>query len=142
MVVCTIGFAKKNLKEFIARLKSAGVKKIIDVRLNNTSQLAGYAKKEDLEYILSLVGIEYEHRLEFAPTEELLKNFKNKKISWTEYEQEFSKILFKRDPSRNKNIHKGAVCLLCSEDNANECHRRLIAEYYFMDKPKVKIIHL
>lgn len=145
MVVCTIGFAKKNLKEFISRLKGAGVKKVIDVRLNNTSQLAGYAKKDDLEYILSLVGIEYEHCPEFAPTEELFEKNKSKKMSRAQFEEEFYQVLNERDPQKlNNKIEAGNanVCLLCSEDKAIECHRRLVADYYFKDRPEIEIIHL
>jgi len=96
LVVYTIGFAKKNLRQFIAKLKEAGIKKVIDVRLNNTSQLAGYAKKDDLEYILSLVDIGYEHHPELAPTEELLKKFKKKQIRWQDYEKEYNNILLQR----------------------------------------------
>jgi uncharacterized protein (DUF488 family) len=98
MVVCTIGFSKKNLRELISKLKDAGVEKVMDIRLNNTSQLAGYAKKQDLEYVLDLVGIDYEHYPELAPTEELLKDYKGKKVSWDEYEKAFNAILDQRKP--------------------------------------------
>jgi len=81
MIVCTIGFAKKNLRHFIEKLRGAGVKMVIDVRLHNTSQLA------DLEYILDLVGIAYEHHPELAPTEEILASYKRKRISWSQYER-------------------------------------------------------
>ncbi|MCL4439484.1 MAG: DUF488 domain-containing protein [Firmicutes bacterium] len=143
MVIHTIGFSKKNLKKFITRLKIADVKKIIDVRLNNTSQLAGYSKKEDLEYILNLVGINYEHIPDLAPTEELLKDYKNKKLTWADYEKKFKEILASRDPYKKIIASQIAnICLLCSEDKADECHRRLVAEYYFGDKPDMKINHL
>ncbi|MDH7480176.1 MAG: DUF488 domain-containing protein, partial [Syntrophomonadaceae bacterium] len=98
MIICTIGFSKKNLKQFITALKKADVGKVIDVRLNNTSQLAGYAKKQDLEYVLSLVGIAYEHHPELAPTEEIMKGYKQKKITWAQFEDEFKKVLESREP--------------------------------------------
>lgn len=144
MVICTIGFTNKSLREFISRLKKAGVKKVVDVRLNNTSQLAGYAKKEDLEYILSLVDIGYDHRPELAPTEELFSNYKNKKISWEFFEEGFINLLSRRDPNRTFafGVENGPVSLLCSEDKPEKCHRRLVAEYYFKDKPEVAIKHL
>jgi uncharacterized protein (DUF488 family) len=131
MTVCTIGFAKKSLRIFIEKLLAAQVKKIIDIRLHNTSQLAGYAKKDDLEYILSLVGIAYEHHPELAPTEEILDGYKGKKISWPEYERQFNELLISRDPLKNSSIRKapGPICLLCAEDKPTQCHRRLVAEY-------------
>lgn len=142
--ICTIGFAKKSLREFVNRLKKADVKKIIDVRLNNTSQLAGYAKKEDLEFILQLVDIEYEHHPELAPTEEILKNYKNKKISWLDYEAEFNKLLTLRNPLNSINFEKemGNICLLCSEDTPKQCHRRLLAEYFNKKVTEWSIKHL
>jgi uncharacterized protein (DUF488 family) len=131
MVVCTIGFAKKNLRTFIEKLRAAGVKKIIDIRLHNTSQLAGYAKKDDLEYILELVGIAYEHHPELAPTEEILDGYKGKKISWPDYEEQFGQLLTSRDPLKGSSLRKepGPICLLCAEDKPDHCHRRLVAEY-------------
>ncbi|WP_238492464.1 DUF488 domain-containing protein [Desulfotruncus alcoholivorax] len=144
IIIYTIGFSKKNLRQFITRLKDAGVNKLIDVRLNNTSQLAGYAKKDDLEYILSLVGIDYEHHPELAPTEELMKKFKKKQITWQDYEEEYNNILLQRDPLKSIDFEKqdSPVCLLCSEDKPEECHRRLLAEYYSNLLPNVKIGHL
>ncbi|NLX01727.1 MAG: DUF488 domain-containing protein [Syntrophomonadaceae bacterium] len=144
MLICTIGFSKKNLREFITRLKNVGVEKVVDVRLNNTSQLAGYAKKQDLEYVLELVGIKYEHHPELAPTELLLKDYKDKKISWEEYEKTFNKILEERNPISQISISKwpGVICLLCAEDKAEYCHRRLVAEYFQKNLQGVEVKHL
>ncbi len=130
MIVCTIGFSKKDLREFIHRLQKAGVKKVIDIRLNNTSQLSGYAKKQDLEFILELVGIGYEHRLAFAPDETLMKDYKGKKITRTEFERRFDKLMKERDALAGFNLQNepDVVCLLCSEDKPTECHRQLVAE--------------
>ncbi len=144
MIVCTIGFSKKNLREFIHKLQNAGVKKVIDIRLNNTSQLAGYSKKQDLEFVLELVNIDYDHRLEFAPTETLLKDYKEKKISWAEYENIFNNLLEKRKPLtriETKNEPE-VICLLCSEDKPSKCHRRLVAEFLKKYNEEVHINHL
>ena len=130
MIVCTIGFSKKDLREFIRRLKNAGVKKVIDIRLNNTSQLAGYAKKQDLEFILELVGIGYEHCLAFAPDDALMNEYKEKKISRTEFERRFEQLLEERNALAGFDLQNepDIVCLLCSEDKPTDCHRLLVAE--------------
>lgn len=144
MVVCTIGFAKKNLRTFIEKLRAAAVKKVIDIRLHNTSQLAGYAKKDDLEYILELVGIAYEHHPELAPTEEILDGYKGKKISWAEYERRFGELLASRDPLKRSSLSRetGPICLLCAEDKPAQCHRRLVAEHFAGRLRGTEIRHL
>ncbi len=144
MIICTIGFAKKNLRTFIKRLQLAGVTKVIDIRLHNTSQLAGYAKKDDLEYILSLVGIGYEHHPELAPTEEILDGYKKKKLPWQDYEKKFKEVLIQRNPIQSINFmnEKGPICLLCAEDKPIQCHRRLVAEYYSANIEGLQIKHL
>jgi len=147
LIIYTIGTSKKHLRDFISKLKNAGVKTLIDVRLNNTSQLAGYSKKEDLDFILSLVGIGYEHHPELAPTDKLLKDYKSKLITWSDYENEFNSILIKRDPLKNINLEflreNKPICLLCSEDLPKNCHRRLVAEFYKEKIDEVsEIIHL
>lgn len=144
MIICTIGFAKKGLREFIAGLKAAGVVKVIDVRLRNTSQLAGYAKKEDLAYILELVGIAYEHHPELSPTEEILSDYKAKKISWPEYERRFLELLAARQPFNDSPLLRdaGPVCLLCAEEKPAQCHRRLVAEHLAALLPGAVVRHL
>lgn len=144
MVICTIGFAKKDLRTFIHKLEAAGVQKVIDIRLHNTSQLAGYAKKDDLEYILGLVGIGYEHHPELAPMEEILDGYKKKKLSWPDYERTFKELLARRNPIEGIRWlgENGSVCLLCAEDKPLQCHRRLVAEYYAAHTKGVEIRHL
>ncbi len=144
MVICTIGFAKKNLRTFIQKLKEAGVRKVVDIRLHNTSQLAGYAKKDDLEYVLSLVGIAYEHHPELAPTAEILDGIKNKRLSWPDYERQFAALLAQRNPPESLRWlgGNGPACLLCAEDKPLRCHRRLVAEYYADHASGVRIRHL
>lgn len=144
MNICTVGFSKKNLREFIRKLQLAGVTKVIDIRLHNTSQLAGYAKKDDLEYVLGLVGIGYEHHPELAPTEEILDGYKKKKFSWQDYERKFKEVLAQRNPMLSIDFlnEKGPVCLLCAEDKPLQCHRRLVAEYYAGHVEGLQIKHL
>ncbi len=129
--LCTIGFSGKSLREFIALLKKAGVTRVVDVRLHNTSQLAGYAKKDDLAYVLELVGIEYEHWVDLAPDEELFNGFKKKELDWTAYEKRYGEILTERKiAERCQEIFgSGTPVLLCSEEKAAGCHRRLLADY-------------
>ena len=140
MTIYTIGFTKKSLREFISKLQAAGVRRLIDVRLNNTSQLAGYAKKEDLAFVLSLVGIQYEHRENLAPTEVILKDYKGKRINWAEYEEQFVQLLSNRQPTLD--INDTTICLLCSEEKPDYCHRRLVAEYFGNMDSTIEIRHL
>ncbi len=129
--VFTIGFTKKTAEEFFTKLKDASVKRLIDVRLNNISQLAGFAKKDDLRYFLQTIcGIEYVHRLDLAPTKELLDAYKKHKGEWSVYEAGFLELMANRriEDTISKELLDGA-CLLCSEDEPSHCHRRLVAEY-------------
>lgn len=144
MKIFTIGFTKKSAREFFTKLKDAGVRRLIDVRLNNTSQLSGFAKKEDLEYFLKeLAGIEYVHLPVLAPTQDLLDAFKKQKGSWKEYEVGFLKLMSARrieeqlDPKMFEN-----GCLLCSEDLPVHCHRRLVCEYLRDKWGSLEIDHL
>lgn len=140
----TIGFTKKSAAKFFTMLSEAGVKRIIDVRLNNTSQLAGFAKKEDLAYFLKeICGIEYAYLPELAPTAEILDAYKKRKGDWNMYERQFLDLMAQRrmEAFLPKDLfHAG--CLLCSEDKAHHCHRRLVAEYLRDRWKDVEIQHL
>jgi uncharacterized protein (DUF488 family) len=130
-VVHTIGFTKKSLEQFIGLVRSAGNERVIDVRLRNTSQLAGWSKYPDFAYLLREgFGLDYEHKPEFAPTDELLDRYKKDK-DWQSYESDFSRLLQTRNPvDAARSIISGkAACLLCTEPEADKCHRRLVAEY-------------
>ncbi|HRK34938.1 MAG TPA: DUF488 domain-containing protein [Candidatus Hydrogenedentes bacterium] len=144
MTIFTIGFTKKSAQDFFSRLQNANVKRVLDVRLNNTSQLAGFAKAKDLKYFLrSICEIEYIHLPELAPTQEMLDDYKNSRISWAEYEHQFNTLIDSRDVAQS--ISKGlldAGCLLCSEDAPDHCHRRLAAEYFGKHWPGARIVHL
>ena len=143
MKLYTIGFTKHTAEEFFEKLKSAGVKQVIDIRINKTSQLAAFAKGSDLPYLLKATGdIGYLSYSELAPTKELLKSYRSKMIAWEEFEKlykkqiEDSKVLLEL----NKSDFEGA-CLLCSEETAEKCHRRLLAEE-LAKMWDVEIIHL
>ena len=140
----TIGFTQKNAEEFFSTLKAAQVKTLIDIRLNNNSQLAGFTKKDDLRYFLKeICNISYKHILECAPTEDILDGYKKKNISWEQYETKYNELIEKRgvaDRISPSDLHM--ACLLCSEPKADKCHRRLLAEYFKRHFPDIHICHL
>lgn len=129
--IYTIGFSKKSLREFIKLLKNSKVTKLVDIRLNNTSQLAGYAKKDDLAYILELVQIKYTHDKSLAPDRDLLDKYKKSDITWSEYKKRYNDILSNRKIKDriNEIIGDDTPVFLCSEEKADYCHRRLLVEY-------------
>ena len=141
----TIGFAGKTAADFFGKLREAGVKRLIDVRLNNVSQLAGFTKKKDLEYFLRVIAdIEYVHCQDLAPTPEILDRFKNKgEIEWPEYERLFNLLLLERRPEEHHRPQEfDRACMLCSEPTAENCHRRLVAEHLKRKWKNVEIRHL
>ncbi len=145
MEIYTIGFTKKSAREFFERLRTAGARKVIDVRINNTSQLAGFTRREDLKYFLqSILGIDYVHEPRLAPTPELLRSYRQKEIDWFEYEQRFFGLLSERhvDLILSREFFDGPSVLLCSEATADRCHRRLIVEYLDRQWKDVHAIHL
>lgn len=129
--VTTIGFTKTNAEGFFERLLTSGVKKVVDVRLHNTSQLAGFAKADDLAYFLKkLGGIQYVHQPLLAPTDTMLKAFKKEKGDWSVYEGHFLGLMEERKiETRLKPEMFDGACLLCSEATPHQCHRRLVVEY-------------
>jgi len=143
MNLYTIGFSQKSAEEFFKILKSNNVTRLIDIRLNNKSQLAGFANVKHLPYFLKIHDIEYLYRSDFAPSKELLNGYKNKSISWKEYKVEYGKIIVQRNVVEkiDWNIFNNSV-LLCSEPTAEHCHRRLFAEYLTQNKSEIKIKHL
>jgi uncharacterized protein (DUF488 family) len=142
--VFTIGFTRKSAEEFFGKLHGAGVKRLVDIRLNNTSQLAGFAKKDDLRYFLkNLVDIEYVHLPELAPTQDILDAFKKEKGEWSAYESRFLQLMKERrveETVPRDLLHLG--CLLCSEETPEKCHRRLAAEYLQTRWGNMEITHL
>lgn len=140
----TIGFTKKNAETFFSLLKHNNVKRVIDVRLNNVSQLAGFTKQDDLKFFLKeLCNVDYHHFEQLAPTEDILKRYKKNEIFWDQYVIEFNSLINQRkiETLVSLDLLKDS-CLLCSEPTAEKCHRRLVAEYYAKIYPQISIIHL
>jgi len=144
MKIFTIGFTKKTAEVFFTSLSKSGVKRLVDVRLNNVSQLAAFTKKDDLRYFSKAIcKIDYHHLPELAPTKEILEAFKKKKGDWKVYERQFLKLMQSRRVETNvpQELIDGA-CLLCSEEKPEHCHRRLVAEYLQEKWPNVEIHHI
>jgi uncharacterized protein (DUF488 family) len=140
----TIGFTKTSAEGFFGRLKKAGVRSLVDVRLNNVSQLAGFAKKDDLRYFTrELLATPYVHRPELAPTQDMLDDYRKAGGGWDRYARRFLTLLANRhvEDTVPRDELDGA-CLLCSEDKAHHCHRRLVAEYLCDKWGAIEIVHL
>ena len=139
----TIGFAEKSAEDFFGLLIKNRVRLVIDIRLNNKSQLAGFTKKDDLRYFLKEIGgIEYVHNVDLAPTENILKDYRNKAISWSDLEKSLLALVSKRrviDTYSATDLDR--ACLLCSEHEPMKCHRSFIAEL-FSKRYKIAINHL
>jgi uncharacterized protein (DUF488 family) len=145
MEIYSIGFTKKTARQFFETLRNAGIRRLIDVRLNNTSQLAGFAKRDDLEFFLrKICGAEYVHEPLLAPTQEMLVAYKKGKGAWEEYERRFLALMKEREIERNldRALFEIPSVLLCSEETAEHCHRRLVLEYLAEKWGEIKIVHL
>ncbi len=131
MDLFTIGFAGKSAEQFFTSLMKHGVKKVIDIRLNNASQLAGFTKKNDLKYFLKVIaGIEYEYIPQLAATKEIMDGFRGGKISWEEFKATYLDLLEERQVLTTlKPEDFDRACLLCSEEKPDQCHRKLAAEW-------------
>ncbi len=140
----TIGFTGKPAEKFFSLLKNAGVTNLVDTRINNVSQLSGFAKGLDLKYFAKeIANISYEHNVDLAPTKELLAKYRKKKIDWPAYEIEYLNLLDMRKIGQKINIESlHENCLLCSEHTPEKCHRRLLAEYLKNIKNEIEIVHL
>jgi len=143
MKLFTIGFTKTSAEHFFSRLSKAHVKKLIDVRLNNVSQLAGFAKKDDLRFFTQKIcGVSYEHIPQLAPTQDILEEYRKSKGSWAAYAQKFLDLMARRKIEDIDQSRLDGGCLLCSEDKPHHCHRRLVAEYLKNKWDNVEIEHL
>jgi len=140
----TLGFTKKDARTFFETIERAGVRRVLDVRLNNVSQLAGFTKQPDLEFFLHrLLGVEYRHVPDLAPDKDLLDAYRAKAVPWETYEARFRQLLAERRVHETLSpdlLHQ--ACLLCSEPTPEHCHRRLAAEYLQGHWPGVRIVHL
>jgi uncharacterized protein (DUF488 family) len=140
----TIGLGGRSAQGFFGILEAAGVRRLIDVRLRNTSQLSGFAKRDDLRFFLrELLGLDYFHLPELAPSQELLTAYRHKQITWQEYEPRFARLLESRRPesSLDCSLFDEAV-LLCVEPGPERCHRRLVAEHLARHWSGITIVHL
>jgi uncharacterized protein (DUF488 family) len=144
MKIFTIGFTKKTACDFFTKLQRPGLKRLIDVRLNNVSQLAGFSKRDDLRYFCeSILNIEYLHLPELAPTQEMLDQYKKQRGGWPNYESKFLALMAARKiETEFKRAVIDASCLLCSEPTPEHCHRRLVAEYLQAKWGGVEIEHI
>lgn len=145
MEVYTIGFTRKTAEEFFQALSRAGIRRVMDIRLNNSSQLAGFSKRDDLPYFLhKICDAEYIHEPLLAPTQETLDAFKKQRGSWADFSRRFIGLLTDRkveekiDPA----LFSVPTALLCSEPTPDRCHRRLVAEYLASKWPGLTVAHL
>lgn len=145
MEIYTIGFTKHTAEDFFESLKRNRITRLVDVRLNNSSQLAAFAKRDDLKYFLrKLCDVEYVHEPRLAPTQPLLDAYKKNKGSWATYEEGFLGLMAERQIERKlpKELFEGRTVLLCSEHTPEHCHRRLVAEYLVGHWGAVEMVHL
>jgi uncharacterized protein (DUF488 family) len=143
MQIFTIGFTKKTAEDFFGRLKASGARRLVDVRLNNVSQLAGFAKRDDLRFFAQAIcGIAYVHRPDLAPTQPMLDQYKKQGGAWEAYAPRFTALIQERQIEHiDRDLLDGA-CLLCSEDQPHHCHRSLVADYLKRHWIDVEIVHL
>ena len=145
MEVYSIGFTKKTAEQFFGILGKAGIRRLLDVRLKNASQLAGFTKREDLVYFLrEICAAEYRHEPQLAPTKEMLDDYKKRKGSWEEYERRFLALMADRkvEEKLDPGIFAVPTVLLCSEPTPDNCHRRLVLEYLQQKWSNLTIHHL
>ena len=140
----TIGFTKKSAEDFFGRLREAGVRTLLDIRLRNDSQLAGFAKGRDLPFFLKgLAGIAYRHLPLLAPDAALRDGYKKQKGSWEDFDTGFRALLESRLPEAGLGLADlDRACLLCSEHEPEHCHRRLVAERFQAKWPELAVVHL
>ncbi|GAB2467503.1 uncharacterized protein (DUF488 family) [Conyzicola lurida] len=142
--IYTIGFTQKTARTFFRRISDSGATRLVDVRLNNVSQLAGFAKRDDLEYFLrELNDVTYFHDLRLAPTKPMLDSYKKHGMSWQDYAYEYQALMAEREIEKvlSPDAMQNTV-LLCSESSAHHCHRRILAEYLASAWGSVEIEHL
>jgi uncharacterized protein (DUF488 family) len=145
LTLYSIGFTQRSAEQFFTALRKAGVKRLLDVRLNNTSQLAAFAKRDDLRFFLQeLCGAAYEHEPLLAPTQAMLDAYKKRKGDWAEYEREFMALMRERriEEAISRESFAVPTALLCSEFTAEHCHRRLVMEYLAEAWGDLTLIHL
>jgi uncharacterized protein (DUF488 family) len=141
----TIGFTKSSAEHFFGRLQQAGVRRLVDIRLNNTGTLAGFTKRGDLAYFLrAILDAEYQHESLLAPTPEILRAYQGKHVTWADYEAQYNTLIQQRAvASVLERAHfYGPTALLCSEATPEHCHRRLVAEHLSAAWGDLEVVHL
>jgi uncharacterized protein (DUF488 family) len=141
----TIGFTKSSAEHFFGRLQQAGVRSLVDIRLSNTSTLAGFTKRDDLAFFLrAILDAEYLHEPRLAPTPEMLKAYQGKQIAWAEYEAQYTALIRERAVAAtlDRSAFHGPTALLCSEATPEHCHRRLVAEHLSAAWGNLEVVHL
>ncbi len=145
MEIASIGFAGHSAESFFGRLRSTRIEQLLDVRVNNSSQLAGFTKSADLRFFLrELCDADYQHLPSLAPTQDLLKRYRDKDLSWTDYEARFIDLMIERRVEQElpRELFRKRTVLLCSEHTADKCHRRLVIEYLNDRWGDVTALHL
>ena len=143
MKIFTIGFTKKSAEEFFSLLRNPDIQRVVDIRLNNVSQLAGFTKKNDLQYFVKAIcNLEYVHLPTLAPTKTMLDTYKKNGGDWASYERDFLDLMSQRQIEQTSKELLANACLLCSEEKPDHCHRRLVAEYLRQKWGDVLIAHL
>lgn len=145
VTIYTVGFTKKSAEQFFGLLRANGIRRVVDIRLSNSGQLAGFTKHDDLRFFLSeICDAEYVHEPRLAPTKELLTSFRDRKLPWDEYEQVFEGLMVERRVADtiDRSLFAEPAVMLCSEATADECHRRLVAEHLKTAWGDVEIVHL
>jgi uncharacterized protein (DUF488 family) len=148
MEIYSIGFTQKTAAQFFSLLKTHGIRRLLDVRLNNVSQLAGFAKRDDLKYFLrEICQADYIHDPTLAPTQQMLDHYKKEKtIPWSEYESAFLALIANRkiESILDPKLFSTPTVLLCSEPTPENCHRRLVLEYLQHQWPQqnIRVTHL
>ena len=144
-LIYTIGFTKKTAEQFFELLKRSHIQQLVDVRLNNVSQLAGFSKRDDLAYFLKeICGANYKHEPLLAPSQQMLDAYKKSKGSWETYQREFLDLMASRQIEEKlfRNLFEKPTVLLCSEDTATHCHRRLVLDYLSTKWGNIEARHL
>ena len=145
MEIATIGFTRSSAQSFFERIAASGIRRVGDVRVHNTSQLAGFAKKDDLAYFLrTICKASYVELPDLATTEDLLRAYRGKELDWDAYARSYLRAIADRgvEETLDRGLFEPGIILLCSEDKPEHCHRRLAAEYLQSRWPDVKIRHL
>lgn len=145
MEIFTIGFREKTAQDFFEALRKVGIKRLLDIRLHNTSPMSRFTRRDDLPFLLNKIcNAEYIHKTLLAPSEELFQAYQEEKITWSQYERRFLALMEEREIEKTIDpaLFSVSTVLLCSEPTPDKCHRRLVLEYLNKHWGKIKVTHL